>query len=67
MTDTNEKIRQHQEEIDDAELKIKDLKVKIARVKERINKRNFILKYRTLSFRESGDPVNYMEVSLGAE
>lgn len=59
--------------IDDKSKKIKDTKAEVTKlqaetkvIKERINKRNVLLKDRARSYQENGGMVNYLDVLMGS-
>jgi peptidoglycan DL-endopeptidase CwlO len=66
IKDNNLKIDETIVKIDDTMADIEELNNDVDVIKDRIAKRNVILKERALSFQESGGSVNYLEVVLGS-
>lgn len=66
LQETSTKINQKNGEIKKTNAEIAALQKDIDVLKERIAKRNEILKERALSFQESGGSVNYLEVLFGS-
>lgn len=66
LQETTTKINQKNGEIKKTNAEIAALQKDIDVLKERIAKRNEILKERALSFQESGGSVNYLEVLFGS-
>ncbi|WP_141433535.1 C40 family peptidase [Bacillus sp. 03113] len=67
INDNQNQINQTEANIEKTNAEIAALENEIAIIKDRIEKRNEILKARALSFQESGGNVKYIDVLLGAE
>nr|WP_249745513.1 M23 family metallopeptidase [Mesobacillus boroniphilus] len=66
VSDAEQKIEAKNKEIAQTTEEIEILKVEIAELIERIEKRNEMLKDKARSFQENGGTVNYIDVLLGA-
>lgn len=64
--DNNQMIIDTEKKMADTNIEINQLQEQIAIIKDRIEKRNVILKKRALSFQETGGNVSYLDVLLGA-
>ncbi|MFY4775033.1 murein hydrolase activator EnvC family protein [Metabacillus sp. RGM 3146] len=64
---TSGKIQDKQAEVDQTKQNIEEAKKQIAIVKDRIQKRNELLKNRARSLQESGGMISYLDVLLGAQ
>lgn len=67
INDTQKEIDQRNQEITATKEKIEKLQIEINDILLRIEARNEILKDRARSLQESGGPINYLEVLLGAQ
>ncbi len=67
LKETTAKINEKNEEIKKTNAEIKALQKEIDILKERIAKRNEVLKDRALSFQESGGSIDYLQVLFGAK
>lgn len=66
IKDNQAKITETKSDIEETNQEITQLDKDIAVLKERIQKRNEILKERAIAFQKSGGDVNYLEVLLGS-
>ncbi|MDP4163131.1 MAG: peptidase M23, partial [Bacillota bacterium] len=67
IDDTNQKISTKTNEISDTKTEIQKLQAEIAVLKERIKKRNAMLKDRARNYQENGGMVNYLDVLMGSQ
>ncbi len=65
--ETKAEIREKEAQIEEARLEIERLKAEIVVTKERIAKRDELLKNRMKSIQESGGVISYLDVILGAQ
>ena len=66
LEETTSQITKKNIEIQETNAEIEKLEVEINVLKERIAKRNEVLKERALSFQESGGDIDYLQVVFGA-
>jgi peptidoglycan DL-endopeptidase CwlO len=66
VRDNQTMINQTEEKMKTSQTEIDQLKQEVSTIKERIAKRNVILKERAISFQETGGSVSYIDVLLGA-
>ncbi|OIK14617.1 peptidase [Bacillus sp. MUM 116] len=66
IKDNNSMMVKTENNIKDSNEQVQQLEKEVAVLKERIAKRNEILKKRAVSFQESGGTVSYLDVLLGA-
>lgn len=67
MEDTNGKIREKTQQIDDKNVEIEKLQAEVKVLKDRIQKRNEMLKDRARNFQETGGMVSYVDVLMGSK
>ncbi|MDQ0198348.1 C40 family peptidase [Neobacillus ginsengisoli] len=66
IKDNNNMITQTEENMKTSQSEVLQLQQEVTVIKERIAKRNEVLKKRALSYQESGGDVSYLDVFLGA-
>ncbi|WP_144554093.1 murein hydrolase activator EnvC [Bacillus sp. X1(2014)] len=66
IEDTTKKIDDKSKKIKDTKAEVTKLQAETKVIKERINKRNVLLKDRARSYQENGGMVNYLDVLMGS-
>ncbi|PFP29974.1 peptidase M23 [Bacillus sp. AFS073361] len=66
IEDTTTKIADKSKKITDTKAEVSKLQAETKVIKERINKRNVLLKDRARSYQENGGMVNYLDVLMGS-
>ncbi|MEH7108071.1 murein hydrolase activator EnvC family protein [Bacillus sp. JJ1764] len=67
ISDTSNQINEKNKKVDSTKAEIAKLQQDIVVIKERIEKRNILLKERVRSYQENGTVINYLDVLMGAK
>ncbi|MEH7414376.1 peptidoglycan DD-metalloendopeptidase family protein [Neobacillus drentensis] len=67
IADSTNKIKETNEKLESTKAEIMTLQGEMEVIKDRIEKRNILLKDRARSYQETGGMVNYIDVLMGAE
>ncbi|MGJ7911147.1 murein hydrolase activator EnvC family protein [Neobacillus sp. LXY-1] len=67
ISDTSNQINEKNKKVDSTKAEIAKLQQDIVVIKERIEKRNVLLKERVRSYQENGTVINYLDVLMGAK